>query len=384
MDTNRVTYEIFSSLEKKWLAHYENSSTKTRVLSIDGGGTTGIVSGASLIHLEDQIQAKTGDSNARIIDFFDIVAGTGIGAFFAVMLNVDDGNGRPLFNAREVVKFLDENRKKMYKVKNVGFLRRKKMFSSTSMEKVLKNVLSRENGHILTLKDMCKPILIPCFDLNSSAPFVFSRADALESDSYDFDLWKVIRATSGDPSMFKPFSLSSVDGKTACVAIDGGLVMNNPSSIAITHVLHNKREFESVSGVEDLMVLSIGNGLNISSRPKLDSRGRCDKSAVVGIVLDGVSETIDQMLANSFCWNHADYVRIQSNCYINGNVGPKMEQVLMEKGVETLPFGAKRLLTETNGKRIENFVQRVVSSRRNSLPPSPCKDAAVSPIVYGR
>lgn len=67
-------------------------------------------------------------------------------------------------------------------------------------------------------------------------------------------------------------------------------------------------------------------------------------------------------------------------------MGPTLEEVLMERGVESLPFGAKRLLTETNGERIESFVQRLVSSRRSSLPPSPCKDAAVSvtPLVHGR
>ncbi|KAA8550864.1 hypothetical protein F0562_002548 [Nyssa sinensis] len=103
MELSKVTLEIFSKLEQKWLYHCEGK--KTRVLSIDGGGTTGFVAGAALIHLEDQIRAKTGDSQSCIADFFDIIAGTGIGAFFAAMLAADDGNGRPLFTAREAVRF---------------------------------------------------------------------------------------------------------------------------------------------------------------------------------------------------------------------------------------------------------------------------------------
>ncbi|KAA8550865.1 hypothetical protein F0562_002549 [Nyssa sinensis] len=101
--------------------------------------------------------------------------------------------------------------------------------------------------------------------------------------------------------MFKPFNLSSVDGKTSCLAIDGGLVMNNPTAAAVTHVLHNKRDFPSVNGVEDLLVLSFGNSpMTNPSRRTLHHNGNCSTSSIVGIVLDGVSETIDQMLGNAF------------------------------------------------------------------------------------
>ncbi|KAK6120081.1 hypothetical protein DH2020_046211 [Rehmannia glutinosa] len=379
MELSKVTLEIFSKLEQKWLYHCEGK--KTRVLSIDGGGTTGIVAGAALVRLEDQIQAKTGDSNARIADFFDIVVGTGIGALLAAMLVADDGSGRPLFTARDAVDFVSENQKEMFKAKRAGVFRREMRFSGKSMDAVLRGVFRRNvGGKDLTLKDTCKPLLVPCFDLNSSAPFVFSRADASESPSFDFDLWKVIRATSATPSMFKPFKLTSSDGKTSCLAVDGGLVMNNPTAAAVTHVLHNKRDFPSVTGVDDLLVLSIGNGpLSGPSRSHLRRNGDCSTASVVGIVLDGVSETIDQMLGNAFCWNPNDYVRIQAN-----NTAETAAEVLAERGVESLPFGVKRLLTETNGDRICTFVQRLVLTGRSSLPPSPCKDSAVSPLVNGR
>lgn len=374
MELSQVTLEIFSKLEQKWLSHCEGK--KTRILSIDGGGTTGFLAGAALIHLEDQIRAKTGDSHSRIADFFDIVAGTGIGALFAAMLTAEDGNGRPLFTATDAVKFVTERQSELYKVKHVGVFRRQRRFSGTNIDKVLKEALTREDGKVLTLKDTCKPLLVPCFDLKSSAPFVFSRADATESPSYDFELWKVCRATSATPSLFKPFNLSSVDGKTSCLAVDGGLVMNNPSAAAVTHVLHNKRDFPSVNGVEDLLVLSLGNGpLNSTSSLKLRPNGDCSTASVVDIVLDGVSETVDQMLGNAFCWNRTDYVRIQANGVAS------TEGVLKERGTESLPFGGKRLLTETNGERIESFVQRLVASGKSSLPPSPCKETAVSPLL---
>lgn len=314
IEISKLTLEIFSKLEKKWLLQY-NQTNKTRVLTIDGGGTNCINSGAALIHLEHQIQSKTGDSNTRIIDFFDIITGTGIGAILAVLININDGNGRPMYSAIDAVKFVNSNVNKLFKPKSGGcfnIFKPRLLSSGIRMESVLKAVLTREDGKVFTLKDTCKPILIPCYDLNSSAPFVFSRADAFGSDSFDFELWKVIRATSANPVTFKPFSLSSVDGKTVCNAVDGGLVMNNPTAIAVTHVLHNKRDFPLLNGVEELMVISIGNGLlTVSDKRKVNRNGECMTSSIVDIVLDGVSETVDQMLSNSFCFNRSDYVRIQ-------------------------------------------------------------------------
>ncbi|CAL0320571.1 unnamed protein product [Lupinus luteus] len=380
MELSKLTLEIFSNLEHKWLSHCRGSN-KTRILSIDGGGTTAIVAGASLIHLEEQIRLQTSDPHAHIADFFDIIAGTGIGAILAAMITAADAFGKPLNTARDAVRLITERNSEMYKVKMAGVFRRRRRFSSRSMDNVLKQVFQRkeEDGRFLTLKDTCKPLLIPCFDLNSSAPFVFSRADASESPSFDFELWKVCRATSATPNHFKPFSFTSVDGKTSCSAVDGGLVMNNPAAAAVTHVLHNKRDFPSVNSVEDLLVLSLGNG---STSAKACNNPKSSTPSMVEIVLDGVSETIDQMLGNAFCWNRTDYVRIQA--FGLGSEGMEEEEVLKERGVESLPFGGKQLLTETNGSRIESFVRSLVATGKTSTPSSPCKESAVTPLVKGR
>ncbi|OIW12668.1 hypothetical protein TanjilG_24601 [Lupinus angustifolius] len=352
MELSKVTLEIFSKLEHKWLSHYETNN-KTRILSIDGGGTTAIVAGASLIHLEDQIRLQSSDPQAHIADFFDIIAGTGIGAILAAMITAADAFGRPLYTARDSVRLITERNSELYKVKRSGLFRRCRRFSSRSMNNVLKQVFERkeENGRLLTLKDTCKPLLIPCFDLKSSAPFVFSRADASESPSFDFELWKVCRATSATPKHFRPFNFTSVDGNTSCSAVDGGLVMNNPTAAAVTHVLHNKRDFPSANGIEDLMVLSFGNGSLSAGASENSNRST---PSVVDIVLDGAF-----------------------------GLGTKKE-MLKEMGLESLPFGGKRLLTETNGDRIESFVQRLVATGKTSTPSSPGKESAVTPLDNGR
>ncbi|KAJ8440507.1 hypothetical protein Cgig2_022948 [Carnegiea gigantea] len=391
MELSKVTMEIFTKLEQQWLncsTMNINEAKKTRILSIDGGGTSAIVATAFLIHLEHQIQSKTSDSSSRIADFFDIVAGTGIGAVLAAFLTAADSSGRPLFSAKDAAVFLDQNYSEMFKPKRSGLLRRRRghRCSSDSLEKVLKAALLKDDKP-MTLKDTCKPILVPCYDLKTSAPFVFSRAAASASEwkSLDFELWKVCKAAMATPAVFEPFELTSVDGKTACVAVDGGLVMNNPTAAAVTHVLHNKVDFPSVNGVEDLLVLSLGNG-TLGSRAKVSvgRNGECSTGCVVDIAVDGVSETIDQMLSNAFCCNQGDYVRIQANGLGGSDSGlMTMEEALKERGIESLTFGAKRLLTETNGERIESFVQRLIAaSTKSSLPPSPYKP--LSPLLDGR
>ncbi|KAL2899499.1 putative inactive patatin-like protein 9 [Bienertia sinuspersici] len=386
-ELTKVTMEIFAKLEQQWLSN--NNNKKTRILSIDGGGTSAAIAVAFLVHLEEAIQAKTGDSKLRIADFFDIVAGTGIGGLIAAFLTASDDSSRPLFTARDVADFLTNNFSAMFKPKRGGVLRRRKTrrCSGESLEKVLKGVFSKDGRKTpMTLKDTCKPILIPCYDLNTAAPFVFSRAAASASawSSLDFELWKVCRAAMATPSVFEPFELTSIDGKTACFGVDGGLVMNNPTAAAVTHVLHNKVDFPSVNGVEDLLVLSLGNGA-LSSSGKLsvnNKTGECSTGCVVDVAVDGVSETIDQMLGNAFSWNRNDYVRIQSNG-LGGSGSTITEEVLKEKAVESLTFGGKRLLAETNGERIEAFAQRLVAATvKSSLPPSPYK--SLSPMLDGR
>ncbi|XP_010942035.1 probable inactive patatin-like protein 9 [Elaeis guineensis] len=409
MDVSKITLEIFSKLEKKWLMEWEStgnlwsspistadkkkaSNKKTRILSIDGGGgLKGLAAGQALIHLEDCIKSVTSNPHASIPDYFDLVAGTGIGGVLAAMLTADDASGRPLFSARAAMEYLCSKRRHLFRPSGILIRRRRRRFSGRSFEGVLRDALCGPDGRALTLKNTCKPLLVPCYDLNSSAPFVFSRADAVESASFDFELWSVCRATAATPGLFSPCKLASVDGKTACVAVDGGLVMNNPAAAAVTHVLHNKRDFPAVAGVEDLLLLSLGGGP--PPRQRAAAAGECSERAVMEIVLDGVSETVDQLLANAFCWNPTDYIRIQANGWEtereeDGEDAEGLragEWMLKERGVESLPFGGKRLLTESNGERIEVLVHRLVACGFASDDPlPPFKETAVRKLSDGR
>ncbi|KAG4910731.1 hypothetical protein AAZX31_20G166600 [Glycine max] len=429
IETDKLSYEIFSILESKFLFGYDDpklwfpkqiptkpesqtpaataavngvSSVKNQrgkicILAIDGGGMRGILAGKALAYLEAALKKKSGDQSATIADYFDVAAGAGVGGIFTAMLFATKDHHRPLFSADDTWRFLAEKGNKFYRAgggaSNRGFL--KKILSggdsgsvssaTAGLEKAVKEAFTAEKGGSLTLKDTIKPVLIPCYDLSSTAPFLFSRADALETDSFDFRLWEVCRATSAGPGLFEPVQMRSVDGQTKCVAVDGGLAMSNPTGAAITHVLHNKQEFPFVRGVEDLLVLSLGTGQLLEVSYDFDRVKRWkakDWARPMALISgDGSSDLVDQAVAMAFgqC-RSTNYVRIQANGSSMGRCGPNVdtdsspgnvkmligiaEEMLKQENVESVLFGGKRIGEQSNFEKLDWFAGELVQEHQ--------------------
>ncbi|CAL9091324.1 unnamed protein product [Musa textilis] len=425
--TDKLSYEMFSVMEDKFLFgcdHHElwvpkapplpspakSQRGKVCVLCIDGGGGSGmrgIQSGKALAYLEQAIRSRSGNTDARISDYFDVAAGTGVGGVFAAMLFATRDGARPIFHADDTWRLLADHGKILFPKDSPyacsssrGFFRRifrggeegrTAAAATPAMEKVMKQAF----GERLTLRDTVKPVLIPCYDLRSSAPLVFSRADALESESFDFRLWEACRATCAEPGRFEPAEIRSVDRATACVGIDGGLAMSNPAAAAITHVLHNKKDFPFVRGVEDLMVLSLGCGA--STVPELERLRRWSAKEwarpVARIAADSAADLVDQAVALAFgqcrsCNRSSNYVRIQANPSSMGRGGVDVdcdpspanvkvlleaaEEMLKQQNVESVLFSGRRIGEQTNMERLDWFAGELeLEHRRRS-----CRGAA--------
>ncbi|KZV24279.1 patatin-like protein 6 [Dorcoceras hygrometricum] len=417
IETDKLSYEIFSILESKFLfgcddqkfwvpkqiaeqphengvQSMKNQRGKICILSVDGGGMQNILSGKALAYLETALKNRSGDANARIADYFDVAAGSGVGGIFTAMLFATNDQKRPIFHADDTWKFLAAEGNKFYrsaKPRNHKGNIFKRVFSKTGvagsatsgLEKAMRDAFKDEKtGQSLTLKDTLKPVLIPCYDLTSTAPFLFSRADALETDSFDFNLWEVCMATSAEPGLFDPVCMRSVDGSTRCVAVDGGLAMNNPTAAAITHVLHNKQEFPFVRGVEDVLVLSLGAGEQLLASSFDYEQVKKWKAKdwarpLARISGSGSADLVDHAVAMAFGQSRAsNYVRIQangSNTNRNGaatdsDASPskvKMligaaDDMLKQKNVESILFNGKKIGEQSNFEKLDWFAEQLV------------------------
>ncbi|MQM14819.1 hypothetical protein Taro_047754 [Colocasia esculenta] len=379
---DKLSYEIFSILESKFLfddpkflVHAtadaappvampsprdapSSSAGRVRVLSVDASGATdGLFAAASLARLECSLRKLSGEPSARIADFFDVAAGSGVGGVLVALLFTRGPAGRPLFSAAEAVEFLARNRRALQpkgKKKSVfsAIFRR----SGDTTDRLLRRVLGDA-----TLRDTVKPVLIPCYDLSTGAPFLFSRADAVETDGYDFLLREVCAATVASAKM------RSVDGRTTIDAVDGGVAAGNPAAAAITHVLNNRMEFPFVTGVDDLLLVSLGNGESTAAcgrqreaRRALMSPSRPD---IVKIAGEGASDMVDQAVSMAFGPNRtSNYVRIQASVCDSGRFRTvddagqllaKAEELLAQKNVESVLFQGRRVSEKSNGEKLE-------------------------------
>ncbi|AQK66098.1 Patatin-like protein 3 [Zea mays] len=348
--SDRLSQEIFSILESNFLfgaSPLEGgacSAGRVRVLSIDGGADGGALAAAALVRLERRLQELSGNPAARVADFFDLAAGSGAGGFLAAALFACR---MPAEAARDVV----AKNRKVLSGRGGGLM------SFRRPEAAFRKVFGD-----LTVRDAAKPLLIPCYDMATAAPFVFSRADAVEADAFDFPLWQVCAAACG----VGPAEVASLDGRTRLRAASGAgaggggasAAVANPTAVALTHVLHNKREFPFAAGAGDLVVLSLGGRAAASL-------GRLSSSSLLRIAGACQADMVDQAVSMVFGESRAtNYVRIQGNGIAPGETA---EAALAERGVESVLFRGKKLMAQTNGERLDGVAEQLVREHHRRL-----------------
>ncbi|KAE8688673.1 WD repeat-containing protein 49 isoform 1 [Hibiscus syriacus] len=383
-EVDNLTNQIFSILENKFLfGDHENAGAakthledpvksgnrfygKVRILSIDSGSfSDGILAARSLLTLQTFLRQKSGNPNASVAQYFDVVAGSGAGAILAALLFTRAENGAPLFTADQAFQFLVKNCRKLFPSTPQGLFRR--LFRPYGVKKRL----GRTFGE-LTLKDTLKPVLIPFYDLCSKSPFLFSRADALEMHGYDFKMKDVCYATSADPTVVGAVEVRSVDERTKILAVEGGVAMNNPTAAAITHVLNNKQEFPFCNGVEELLVLSLGNGE--SGFGSSDVTLTPTRTKFLRIAGEGASDVRKrkQLRENSGEWVELDDDTQYSSECKNDAVISITKDMLGQRNVESHLFKGKKRSEATNLEILEMMGGELVKEqerRKTSILP---------------
>ncbi|VAI92891.1 unnamed protein product [Triticum turgidum subsp. durum] len=285
------------------------------VLSIDGGGVRGIIPGTILAFLEQKLQEFDGP-DARIADYFDVVAGTSTGGLVAAMLTAPNDQGRPLFAAKDVNKFYLEHCANIFPAVCKGPLGLFKSmmgpkYNGQHLHSVVKELLGNTR-----VSQTLKSIVIPTFDIKLLQPTIFSTYDAMKDASKNALLSDVCISTSAAPTYLPGhhFETKDKDGNTrAFNLIDGGVAANNPTLVAMTHVskqiMMKNMNFFPVKPAEygKFMVLSLGTG-TAKVEERFDA-AMCSKWGLLGWLYKGGTTPI----IDSFSQASVDLVDIQAS-----------------------------------------------------------------------
>uniref|UniRef100_A0A0E0MH63 Patatin n=1 Tax=Oryza punctata TaxID=4537 RepID=A0A0E0MH63_ORYPU len=242
------------------------------VLSIDGGGIRGLIPATILACLEAKLQELDGPE-ARIADYFDVIAGTSTGALITSMLAAPDDDRRPLFAAGDLTKFYLENGPKIFPQRRVGFLTpvanligvvRGPKYDGSFLHDKIKSLT-----HDVTIADTVTNIVVPAFDVKYLQPIIFSTYEAKNEPLKNAHLSDICISTSAAPTYFPAhfFKTTNPSGESREFhLIDGGVAANNPTMVAMSmiskEVLRENQDFKlgKPADYKHYLVISIGTG----------------------------------------------------------------------------------------------------------------------------
>ncbi|KAF5468303.1 hypothetical protein F2P56_012466 [Juglans regia] len=308
----------------------------TTILSIDGGGIRGIIPAAILAFLESQLQELDG-KEARLADYFDVIAGTSTGGLVTAMLATPNENNRPLFDAKDIKPFYLEHGPRIFPQYSGLFGAIRKIFRSLTGPKYdgkyLHGVLTEKLGET-RLDSTLTNVVIPTFDIKHLQPTIFSSHEAKKDPCLNARLSDICIGTSAAPTYLPAhhFSHRNGDGNFSKFnLIDGGVVANNPALVAINQVtkqiLDENPDFFPTKSTDygQFLVISIGTGSG-----KIEKRYNAKMAAkwgllnwlihggsvpLVDVFTQASSDMVDLNLAVVFQALHSEenYLRIQDD-----------------------------------------------------------------------
>ena len=324
-----------------------------KILSIDGGGIRGILPGQILISLEKKLQQKSKNPNARIADFFDLIAGTSTGGILSCLYLCPDQNGKPRFSAEEAVNLYLQNggnifkKKLLREIESLGGVL-EEAFDAAPLETCLQKYFTD-----IKLSRCIKHCLITAYDIHQRAPFFFRQRKAKENPDYDFLLWQVARSTSAAPTYFEPSLALSLAGNNFPL-VDGGVFANNPTLCAYAEarqIFESGIEERKISGkkasVSEMFILSIGTG-TVKVPYEYDHARKWGLAGwarpIIDIMMSGVADTVDYQLQQIFeAVGHSEnYIRLSPDL---AGASEEMSNVSSENLLLLKNAGTKAALT---------------------------------------
>ncbi len=259
-----------------------------RILSCDGGGIRGLISAAMLERLEQKL--KQHEPSKRLIDYFDIIAGTSTGSLIAC------GLAKGL-NAREIkslyirrgIEIFPPFSEVAYNILlriRIGFSQ--PIYDGKGLERVLKQELEEA-----LFRDLAKPTIVTSYDTYNRQAVMFKNTKPAHEN---IPVWEVCRSSAAAPVAFPGHKMTNQDflqdwkekgfkipQEGGIPLIDGGVVANDPALCAIAERLRWNEKLPSNPkwsnaigqqkvGIEKIVVASFGTGQNLNRIGNTEAR----------------------------------------------------------------------------------------------------------------
>ena len=333
----------------------------TRILSLDGGGLRGIMSAEVLKYVEQKLQDFTGNSDARIADYFDLIAGTSAGGILTALFLFPDAENplRPRCSAQEVYDFFRYQSSQIFypsfndSLQKVGELFNEK-YSYQKFNQVMGDFFKD-----LKLSELLKPCLITSYEIERRETHFFTQHDAKLNPKDDYLIRDVLRATSAAPTFFEVAQIHALN-QEVYTCIDGGVFANNPALCAYAEARHKFNQdfnldnrYETGPTAKEMVILSLGTGEVKKKYPYQEAKdwGKLKwLDPLFDIIMTGVAETVDYQMKQIFdtTGKPEHYLRINT--------------VLSDR--KTLPMDDP---SEVNLKAISQLGQQLTEQYRQSL-----------------
>ncbi|HET9983623.1 MAG TPA: patatin-like phospholipase family protein [Longimicrobiales bacterium] len=236
-----------------------------RILALDGGGVRGVVSVEVLRAVESLLRAATGDPDLRLADWFDLIAGTSVGAITATLL----ATGREV---DEVARFYAEHAGLLFQPAGL----RERLHYRYDAER-LAGVLRDLLGADATLgSDRLRTLLLLVLrNTTTDSPWLVTNNPSakfndrrLSGCNLDLPLWQLVRASTAAPVYFAPEVISI--GGERFIFSDGGLTgYNNPAFEAFLTATVEPYGLSWPAGADRLLVVSVGTATPSYADPAL-------------------------------------------------------------------------------------------------------------------
>lgn len=239
-------------------ARFEKPGPK-RILALDGGGVRGLLTIGILSELEAQLRQRSGRSDYRLCDYFDLIGGTSTGSIIATGLAL----GMSVADISALYQSVIPKVFRRYMFQGLGLLA--PMFVSAPLTRALKKEFG---ARTLASPDLQCGLAIHCkrIDTGSAWILVNNPGWVYYPSNSVFRLRDIVQASAAAPHFFKGVMLKlpvagDAEKSMNAFVIDGGVGgYNNPAmelAIAATDPAYG---FKWKPGKDNLYILSVGTG----------------------------------------------------------------------------------------------------------------------------